>query len=95
MKSKRTKEFKELFSRLPVAVQELAAAVYKVFASDPRALSLHSHSLKDTARGRHRTGSISIRINQQYRAIYVIDGDVVVWYWCGSHNDYENFTGSK
>jgi hypothetical protein len=84
-----------MFSRMPVAVQQLAAAVYKVFAADPNAPSLHSHTLKDTARGRHKAGSISVRINQQYRAIYVVDGDAVIWYWCGSHNDYENFTGVK
>jgi hypothetical protein len=95
VKSKRTKEFKELFSRLPAAVQELAAAVYRVFAADPNAPSLHSHPLKDTAKGRHRTGSISVRISQKYRAIYVVEGDTAIWYWCGSHNDYENFTGVK
>jgi hypothetical protein len=95
VKSKRTKEFKELFSRLPSAVQKLAAAVYKVFATDPNAASLHSHPLKDTAKGRHRLGSIAVWINQKYRAVYVVDGDTAVWYWCGSHNDYENFTGVK
>ena len=95
MKSKRTKEFKELFSHLSANVQALAAAVYKVFTTDPNAPSLHSHPLKDTDRGRHRKRSISVRINQQYRASYVVDGDTAVWYWCGSHNDYENFTGVK
>jgi len=95
VKSKRTKEFKELFSHLPAAVQALANAAYKVFTSDPNAPSLHSHALKDNDKGRHRNGSISVWINQKYRAIYVVDGDTAVWYWCGSHNDYENFTGIK
>ena len=34
-------------------------------------------------------------ITMQYRAIYVVDGNTNVWYWCGSHNDYDNFTGGK
>ena len=28
-------------------------------------------------------------------SIYVVDEGVNVWYWIGSHNDYENFIGKK
>jgi hypothetical protein len=31
----------------------------------------------------------------QYRAIYVVDGDINVWYWIGSHADYDRFIGSR
>jgi hypothetical protein len=38
-------------------------------------------------------GSRSVAITRRYRAIYVVDGDTNVWYWCGSHEDYNNFVG--
>jgi hypothetical protein len=31
----------------------------------------------------------------KYRAIYVVEGGLNLWYWIGSHNDYENFIGKK
>lgn len=36
---------------------------------------------------------MSVSITMQYRAIYVVDGDTNVWYWIGSHSDYNNFIG--
>jgi hypothetical protein len=31
----------------------------------------------------------------KYRAIYVVDGETNVWYWIGSHANYDTFTGGK
>jgi hypothetical protein len=31
----------------------------------------------------------SVRISLNYRAVGVIEGDVIIWYWIGSHADYE------
>jgi hypothetical protein len=35
-----------------------------------------------------------VSITMKYRALYVVEGDTNVWYWIGTHNDYENFIGS-
>jgi hypothetical protein len=51
--------------------------------------------LDDNDKGRHRKGSISVSITMKYRAIYVVEENVNVWYWIGTHNDFENFTGKK
>lgn len=48
-----------------------------------------------TKKGRHGDGSRSVSITQKYRAIYVPEHGVNVWYWIGSHNDYESFIGRK
>ena len=31
----------------------------------------------------------------KYRAIGVVDGATTVWYWIGTHADYDVFTGKK
>jgi hypothetical protein len=51
------------------------------------------HALEDNNKGRHRKTSFSVTITMQYRAIFVVDGEVNVWYWIGSHSDYNTFTG--
>ncbi len=91
----RTREFKDLFAKLPKRIQELAKAAYRQFRANPDHPSLRRHSLEDSDKGRHRAGSFSVSITMRYRAIYAVDGTVNVWYWIGSHNDYENFVGRK
>ena len=57
--------------------------------------SLHNHPLDDTRQGRHRKNSRAVWITLRYRAIYVVDGETNVWYWIGSHEDYNIFTGAQ
>ncbi len=94
-KNKRTKEFKQQFDVLPARIQKLARAAYKQFLLDPSHPSLCLHQLADIGRGRHRCGSFSVYVTMKYPAIYVVDDGVNIWYWIGTHNDYENFTGQK
>ena len=35
----------------------------------------------------------SVRINEQYRAIGERRGDTIVWFWIGSHNDFDKLFG--
>lgn len=95
MRNFRTPEFKEMFERLPSQIQEIAKVAFRAFCANPDHPGLRRHALKDTKKGRHRAGSFSVTVTKQYRAIYVVDGDANVWYWIGSHNDYDNFTGGK
>jgi len=82
-------------ARLPERIRRLSALVFSTFLADPGHPSLRHHALADDGRGRHRAGSYSVSINMQYRAIYTIDGDTNIWYWVGTHNDYEVFTGRR
>lgn len=91
----RTAGFKDQLARLPAAIRELADAAYQMFLEDPDHPALRHHALKDTDKGRHRAGSFSVSVTLKYRAIYVRDGDTNVWYWIGSHADYDTFTGIK
>ena len=91
----RTKVYRDRLAKLPAGISELAQAAFRVFLQDPEDARLENHPLDDTRRGRHRAGSRAISITRRYRAIYVVDGDTNVWYWIGSHEDYNVFTGRK
>lgn len=53
--------------------------------------------LDDTKKGKHVPGSYSVSITMQYRAIYFLDVETKqnVWYWVGTHAEYDRFTGRK
>ncbi len=91
----RTGSCRSMFEALSPALQRNANAAFQMFLENPDHPSLRRHQLQDTHRGRHRSGSWSVSINLQYRAIYVVDGDTNVWYWIGSHSDYNALTGRK
>ncbi len=94
-KNVRTVKFKELFGKLPESVKKLARAAYRLFRKNPSHPSLHLHDLKDNKKGQHRDSSKAVSVSAQYRAIFVVEGDTNVWYWIGTHNDYNTFTGRK
>ncbi|YAF96277.1 MAG: hypothetical protein AB3A66_00820 [Nodularia sp. CChRGM 3473] len=33
----------------------------------------------------------SVRVTRSYRALGILQGDTVTWFWIGSHDDYEHF----
>ncbi len=94
-RNRRTKEFKDQFDRLPSDVQKLATAAFERFQVDPSHPALRHHALDDNKKGQHRQGSFSVSVTMQYRAIYTTDGHVIVWYWIGTHADYDVFVGKK
>jgi len=36
----------------------------------------------------------SVRITRDYRALGIVEGDEVVWFWVGSHSDYDRLLSS-
>jgi hypothetical protein len=84
-----------MFERLPRQSQQDADDAFRVFLRDPFHPMLANHALALTRRGRHKLGSRAVSITRRYRAIYVVDGDTNVWYWIGSHSDYNNFVASQ
>jgi hypothetical protein len=79
--SKASPEFWAHFKRLPPEVQSLARTKFNVWQSDPFHPSLHFKQLYP--------GLWSVRINIQYRALGLRDGDRIVWFWIGSHAEYD------
>ena len=83
MTSKTTERFRKAFAALPSHVQDRAGAAYRQFRADPSHPSLRFKQV-------HATRPIySARVGLGYRALGVRDGDVLVWFWIGTHADYD------
>jgi plasmid maintenance system killer protein len=91
----RTRQFKALYKELPEVIQLIAQEKYKKFVENPKHPGLRHHALKENKVGQILKSSYSVSINKQYRAIYIISNRRRVWYWIGSHANYDRMTGSK
>jgi len=72
--------FWDRYQRLPQRVRELADAQFALLKENPSHPSLH---FKKT--GRYR----SVRIGMHHRALAVDIPDGLLWFWIGSHADYD------
>ncbi len=89
-RSVRTAEFSKLFGLLPENVQRSAVSRYQnYFRVDPFHPLLERHLLHDVDDAPHR--SLAVTIYYGYRAVGFYDESTLtyVWYWCGSHADYD------
>jgi hypothetical protein len=81
--SRTTARFRAAFEDLPGGVRERARAAYRLFRMDPSHSSLRFKPV-------HPARPIySVRIGLGYRALGVRDGDTMMWFWIGSHGDYD------
>ncbi len=83
MKSRTTRRFRATFGRLPKQVQAQAREAYRLFSNNPQHPSLRFKRV-------HPSEPIyAVRITRSYRALGVQVGDELIWFWIGSHDDYE------
>ena len=83
MISRRTRGFRELFASLPRRVQQQAREAYRLFRDDSQHPGLHFKQVHADP------PTYSARVGISYRAVGVRDGELIVWYWIGSHADYD------
>ena len=83
MKSRTSERFRLAFGRLPSRVQHRASAAYRLFSRDPSHPSLRFKAVSPAR------PIYSVRIGLGYRALGIRTGDEVVWFWIGSHADYD------
>lgn len=80
MKHHATTDFWECYHRLPEAAQRAADRHYDLLRQDPRHPSLHFK----------RVGRLwSVRAGSGYRALAAEAADGFVWFWIGTHDEYE------
>ena len=84
MKSKAHPNFWVCFEKLPADIQSLAKVKYRLWMENPAHPSLRFKLLREDV--------WSVRINRNYRALAVRDGDLVTWFWIGTHKDYDRMT---
>jgi mRNA-degrading endonuclease RelE of RelBE toxin-antitoxin system len=83
MKSHINDDFLKAYRKLPKPVRQQARKVYQLFKQNPQHPSLNFKPI-------HSTKPIySARVSRSYRTIGVINGDVIIWFWIGSHADYD------
>jgi hypothetical protein len=75
--------FWQCYRRLPVEVQELADKNDELLRADPHHPSLH---LKKLGRTKHLW---SVRVGELYRALGVEKPEGTVWFWVGTHAEYD------
>jgi len=83
IQSRTTRQFWRLFSGLPAEVQRDAKRAYRLFQGDPGHPGLQFKKLEAEDK------IYSVRIGLGYRALAAMKKDRIVWYWIGSHSEYD------
>lgn len=82
MKHFTSPSFWELYERLPENIKELADKNYKLLKENPHHPSLHLKKVENYW---------SVRIGKRYRAIAVEVEMGLLWFWIGTHAEYDRF----
>ena len=88
MKSVQTEEYYELFAKLPLAVQNQARKANRLFEENPYHPSLHFKCINK------EKSWYSVRVNKSYRAVGTKEGNTILWYFIGTHADYDRILRS-
>jgi len=83
VKSHANARFWESYRQLPQRAQRSARRAYLRFAADPFHPGLQFKQVHPSL------PIFSARVGLGYRALAVRDGDSVIWFWVGSHADYD------
>ena len=83
MNSRTTRSFWKKFHALPTDVRDQVRKAYRLWRDDITHPSLHFKRV-------HASDPVySVRVSRGYRALGLLEGDTVTWFWIGSHGDYE------
>jgi hypothetical protein len=80
MKHFASASFWDNYEKLPRSIQELANRNFDLLKKNPRHPSLHVKKV-----GRYW----SARVGQRHRALAVEIEDGLIWFWIGTHSDYD------
>jgi len=75
--------FWQSYNRLPKDIQRLADKSYELLKNNPLHPSLHFKKV-----GNHKQ-LWSVRITDNYRALAVGKPEGIVWFWIGTHGEYD------
>lgn len=83
MNSFTTRRFWKLYRELPQTIRQQAREAYRLFQDNPQHPGLQFKRV-------HPVKTIySVRINVDYRVLGILDSDEIIWFWIGSHADYD------
>ncbi|MCH7859720.1 MAG: hypothetical protein IID14_08490 [Candidatus Marinimicrobia bacterium] len=84
MKQFASSRFWTCYRRLPAAVRKLADKNFELLKAMPHHPSLHFKKID-----KYR----SVRVGLHYRALAVEVPEGLLWFWIGSHSDYDKLLG--
>jgi hypothetical protein len=73
--------------RLPAEIRTQAASAFELWRRDRYHQSLHFKRVHPSR------PMFSVRVGLRYRALGMVDGDTITWFWIGSHADYDRLIG--
>lgn len=80
MKHFTSPSFWKCYNDLPSEIKELADKNYLLLKENPFHPSLHFKKIDNY---------YSVRVGLKYRALGIAANEDVLWFWIGSHNDYD------
>ena len=83
MNSRITSGFLERLRQLPDSVRQQASRAYALWRGDPHHPSLQFKLVNQ------RQAVYSVRVGIGHRALGFRDGNLVTWFWIGSHAEYD------
>ena len=83
MISHTTEQFRKLLAQLPKEIQKQAKEAYLQFEKDPY------HPGLRFKRVHSKRPVYAVRISRDYRALGVQRDNEIIWFWIGSHSDYD------
>ena len=83
MKSITTTAFRKTYAHLPAQIRERAYEAYLQFKEDPSHPSLRFKKIHS------ELPIYSVRISKNYRAVGQLDKNTIIWFWIGSHAEYD------
>jgi hypothetical protein len=83
IESRTTRSFRKAFVSLPQDIQAQARRAYRLFRTDPAHPSLRFKKVEQSEK------VYSVRIGLGYRALGTLEGSTILWFWIGSHADYD------
>ncbi len=91
MRSSRTPNFRQKFAKLPARIKETAKKNYELWKKNPFHPSLEFKEVKP------KENIWSVRIGIGWRALGVMktDDKKIIWFWVGSHAEYDKLLNKK
>jgi hypothetical protein len=83
MNSKTNKSFWKHYWTLPPEIRQRAIQAYGIWLENPSHPSLFFKRVKESQ------PIYSVRIGLAYRALGLLKGNTVTWFWIGKHDEYD------
>ncbi len=83
MISQTTESFRNLLADMPKKTQRQAREAYAQFKKDPYHPGLRFKRIHS------KRPIYAVRISKNYRAVGILQDREIIWFWIGSHSDYD------